>query len=381
MKDAKVMSSMQYCDISRIECRERNGTSRVSAMVNGEPLWFESADAALRPSAEAIASAFLVPALHHHMPMRVDAPLSALWLQDVPKIFEVYHEWWDYPSTLPIDCQGEGHFSARKPESGQCFSGGCDSFYSLLRGKHQTKFLVFVHGFDISYRDKYRMNKFKKPLEEISQAVGKPVIMIRTNLRKHGLFASVPWERSHGGALATMGHLLSNVLGTLIVPSSFSYDDPHPCGSHWLTDKFRSSENLEIIHDEPMYRLDKLKLMDSEPLVRRHLRVCWENKSASGNCSRCDKCVRTMIVLFVRGQLKHYPGFDQRNSLPNILDGMDPVDKEAHRRYHELIKAGLPADIEAAIRRLLARDKPPRFSSLRHAAGKVRLGIARMLPV
>lgn len=56
MKDRDVMSTMQYCDISRIECREHNGTSRVSAMVNGEPVWFESADATLRPSAEAIAS-------------------------------------------------------------------------------------------------------------------------------------------------------------------------------------------------------------------------------------------------------------------------------------------------------------------------------------
>jgi hypothetical protein len=381
MKDGDLMNDMRYCDISHIECREHNGQSRVSAIVNGEPLWFESADAALRPSAEAFASAFLVPALHNRMPMRIDASLSALWLQNIPKIFEVYHEWWGYPSALPIECQGEGYLSARKPESGQCFSGGCDSFYSLLRGKHQTKFLIFVHGLDISYRDKYRMNKFKKSLEEISQAVGKPVIMIRTNIRKHRLFASERWERAHGGVLAALGHLLSDHLGTLIVPSSFSYDDSHPCGAHWRTDQFRSSENLQIIHDEPLYRLDKLKLMDSEPLVRRHLRVCWENKSASGNCSRCDKCVRTMIVLFVRGQLKYYPGFDQRNSLPDILDGMDPVDKDIHRRYHDLIKAGLPADIEAAIRRLLGREKPSRFSSLRHVAGKVRLGIARMLPV
>ncbi len=373
------MSTIVYCDINRIECRRHNGTSRVSAMVNGQPVWFESADAALAPSAEAFASVFLIPALHHRMPLRINVPLSPLWRGNVNKIFEVFHEWWDYSASLPIESAGEAEIPAKKQASGQCFSCGADSFFSLLRGRHRTNFLIFAHGYDMSYRDMHRMRKCKKSLTEVSEAMGRPIIVLRTNLRKHPLFASAPWERTHGGALAALGHLLSDVLGTLVIPSSYTYDDLHPCGSHWRTDPYWSAENMEIIHDDAdLYRLEKLKTMDSEPLVRRHLRVCWENNSASGNCSRCDKCVRTMIVLYLRGQLRHYPVFDQHKSLPDILDAMDPVDKDVHRRYEDLLKEGLPADIEAAVRRLLMRDRPPRYSSIRHAVDKLRLAVARI---
>jgi len=373
------MNSTQYCGISAITSRQRNGVSRVSAMVDGQPVWFESSDAPLTASAEALGSAFLIPALHYGRPMRIHAPLSPQWRSNAQKLLEVFHKWWDYPEALSIDSDGEALAGERRPDGGQCFSGGADSFYSLLRGKHATRYLVTVHGFDVSIRDRFRMRKFKESLAAVSKAVGRPSIVLRTNLRKHRLFASVPWERTHGAALAVVGHLLSGVIGHLVIPSSFNDDDAHPCGSHWLTDPMWSSEGVEIIHDDPsLYRLDKLKTMVCEPLVRQHLRVCWENGAACGNCSRCDKCVRTMIVLAVRGQLEHFPVFDGQTPLPAILDAMDPVPKDLHRRYQALIDEGLPQDVELAVRRLLRRQRPPRFSRLRRTLRKAKLALARI---
>ncbi|MHB1035728.1 MAG: hypothetical protein ACYC35_12990 [Pirellulales bacterium] len=348
-------------------------------MVDGDPVWFESADVALRPSPEAFASSFFGSAIHRRRPLYFRGPLSAAWRENVAKMLGLWHEWWDYPETFPIESQADAAAGQRHPDSVQAFSGGCDSFYTLLRKNHPTRYLVFVHGFDISYRDRYRMRKYRDSFHEVCRATGKIPIVIRTNLRRHPLFAAAPWERTHGGALAAIGHLLSDVAGQLVIASSYTYDDPHPCGSHWRTDPLWSSDRLEVFHDDAtLYRLNKLKTMDAEPLVQRSLRVCWQNKATFGNCSRCDKCVRTMIVLAMRGQLQNYPVFDRHTPLADILDSMDPVSKDVYRRYEELIAEGMPPDLEAAARRLLARQRPARFSSVRHTIRKARLVLARV---
>jgi hypothetical protein len=373
------MVTARSCEIGRIECRQHNGISRVSARVDGRPVWFESADVALRPSAEAFASAFLVPALHHRLALRIAAPLSPLWLRNVGKLCGVFHQWWEYPDAPAIQCEGELECPAKKPHSGQCFTGGADSFYSLLRGSHQTDYLVFVHGYDISYRDQPRMRSFRPSLAAVSEAVGRPALVLRTNLRKHPSFASTPWERTHGAALAVVAHLLSDRIGALVVPSTQRYDDPDPCGSHWSTDPLWSSESMEIIHDDTrLIRLDKLKSLECEPLVRRHLRVCWENRTVWGNCSRCEKCARTMIVLAARGQRQHFPTFDRRTPIPAILDAMGPLPERMHCHYHALLREGLPAEIESAVLRMLQRARPARGASLRLAARKVKLALGRI---
>ena len=373
------MIQMQQCEIGRIESGEHQGISRVTAVVNGEPVWFESAEVQLQPSAEALASAFLVPAAHYGVPLRIHAPLSRLWQENVENILSVLHEWWDYPTFLKITADGESELPQRKPSTAQCFSGGVDSFYSLLRGRRQTQYLVCVHGYDMSYRDPLRMRKFRPSLDAVAEAVNRRAVVVRTNLRKHHVFSSVPWIRTHGGALAALGHLLSPTIGSLVIPSTYAGDDPHPCGSHWRIDPLLSAENMQIIHDDAKaFRLEKLKFLDREPLVQRHLRVCWENRTVWGNCSRCDKCVLTMIVLASHGQLQHFPGFDRRTPLPVILDMMGPVDVDMRHRYQKLIDKGLPADIESAIVSLLKRDRPPRFSSVRRAVRKFKLAAGRI---
>ena len=375
----EAMLDREYCDIGPIEASRSGDTHRVSAMVCGHPVWFESANAVLRPSVEAFGSSFLVPALHARRPLRFNGPLSRLWRENVAKLVCIFHRWWDYPETLAIESEGQAVPADKKPDGAECFSGGADSFYSLLRMNHATRYLVFVHGFDMSYRDGYRMRKYRPALEEICRATGRIPIVIRTNLRKHPFFSQVMWENSHGGALAAIGHLLADSAGRIVIASSCTYDELEPWGSHWETDPLWAAENLEIVHDDAtLYRLNKLKTMAEEPLVQQHLRVCFKNLAAHGNCSRCDKCVRTMLVLHRRRQLQNYPVFDRRTPLTAILDSMDPVPENMHYRYEELIRDGMPAEIEAAVRRLLARQRPPRYSRLRRTVRKVKL--ARRAP-
>ena len=349
------------------------GGLRVVAQVNGEDLWFESDSAEIAASPEAFATALLVPALHADAQLVVDAPLDPLWRENVEQICRQFHEWWNYSSRAPLvaTTRTSGELSP-SAATVQCFSGGCDSFYSLLCGGHDSTALLLVHGFDIPDFDSKRFSHARRSAETVAAAVGKRLIAVRTNLRRHSAFRLATWERTHGGALAAVGHLLVPQFGRLIIPSSYTYADPTPWGSHWMVDKFWASSGMAIQYDDAtLYRLDKLKQMASEPLVRNHLRVCYEEPVLQGNCSRCDKCVRTMLQLEILGELANYPVFDRDTPLVEILDSIPDVGPYLPHRFRQLIAEGLAPDLAAAVERLLARQPSPRSAWWRRLKSKV----------
>ena len=60
-----------------------SGAHRVSADIDGLPLWFESADLELAPSPEAFASAMLIPALSKGESVVLQEPCDPQWLDNV----------------------------------------------------------------------------------------------------------------------------------------------------------------------------------------------------------------------------------------------------------------------------------------------------------
>jgi hypothetical protein len=375
-------ASGQPIEINELTKRQRRGVCRVSAVVADYPVWFESADADLSPSWEAFASAFLVPALHLRRPIKIAGPVDGCWRENIESICQRMHEWWGCSSTAQITSKGLAELPPPKAEIGQFFSGGVDSFYSLLRGKHPSRHLVFVHGFDIPHYDMIRFRGALRSLREVADQAHRSLIVVRTNLRRHPLYNSsmASWERTHGGALAATGHLLSSVLGGVVVPSSYDAVDNVPCGSHQDLDPQWSTSNFRLIHDEPIYRLRKLKQIAAEPILRRNLRVCWENLSIQGNCSRCGKCVRTMLVLLAADQLRHFQAFDQRIPLTKILEGPVIEAESTRKRYQEILADGLPEDVANAVRRLLERKTITRNEPVQSVIRRFRNALLRICP-
>ena len=92
-----------------------------------------------------------------------------------------------------------------------------------------------------------------------------------------------------------------------------------------------------------------------EPLVQAHLRVCWENLKAAGNCSSCEKCCRTMLTLAQHGMLRQFRVFEPAR-LVNAVGELPPLHPDIWVVYRKTL-SGLSPELADAVRRLLVRSE------------------------
>jgi hypothetical protein len=349
-----------------------NGVSRVTADVDGTPLWFESADIELAASPEAFASAMLFSSVHRRRSLVSEAPLSDVWLEGAGQIMTAWNEWWGYAPVPPI--------AKRRPDSDSgnlssalMFSAGVDSYHSLLCGSNPD-LLVSVHGFDIPLNDTARMDTLRLALQETAKARGVRPIVIRTNLREHPS-AGRPslWERSHGGGLAAIGHLLSAKIGRLIISASWFLPDEQPWGSHSRTDRFFSANGLFVDHyGADTRREEKVAAVAADRIALRHVRVCYKNVADSRNCSHCEKCVVTMLHLMEHGALDRCDAFDNRD-LAARISALPFIHYYYNISTRILERGKLEPEVERALSRVLGRSRRA------HALLKVRSRIRQTL--
>jgi hypothetical protein len=189
--------------------------------------------------------------------------------------------------------------------------------------------------------------------------------VVRTNLREHpALGKPYLWERGHGGALASIGHLLSGEVGEIFISSSYALSRERPWGSSSKTDPLFSTNGFNVRYfggDTP--REDKVKRIAFDPLVQKHLRVCWENRNPAGNCSRCPKCVVAMLHLAELRALDRFEVFDASTELadrvadiPLLRHHINLCDRIAQ---HGLLDARTTAAVAALVKR--SRRAAPLF--------------------
>ncbi len=339
---------------------------RVGMWVDGREIWFSTADAPLDTSAEAFATAMLVPAMHAGRPLTVDQPTCATWTRHLQPLASAYRTLW-YPDAAPphaipqVKPTGEDASMMPRlplaPLTALCFSGGVDAFHTLLAGTTTPDMLVYVAGYDVKLRDHARLTAVEGLLRRVAAATGQRAVMVATNLRQHPLVRQTPWLREFGAALAAVGHMLAPQVRRMLI-SSDGLGFTHPeVGSRPDTDPLFSSATLAVEHVAASNtRLEKIRHIGGDPLVRQHLRVCWQNVAGQANCGRCEKCVRTMLALDACGHLGHYRSFRQGTGLVDAIDGLPSVDHVVLPFYRDLLAAGLPTRAAAAVWRLIDRS-------------------------
>lgn len=242
--------------------------------------------------------------------LRVDMPVHGDLLAGARDVIDIWARWFPHLRSISIDAPVvDNSIVGGNRGLGSFFSGGVDSFFTALRHRPELDALVFVWGFDIPRSNPTAWHTALAANETVAQELGLTLIPVVTNLRETR-FARTNWTRlSHGAALAGVAQALGGMFQTVLIPSSASYRDLRPWGSHPETDARFTSRRVRIVHDGAEWRrAEKTEAVAESELALRHLRVCYASERGT-NCGRCKRCYRTMLALEAIGALGRCTAF------------------------------------------------------------------------
>jgi hypothetical protein len=349
-------------DVARVRRDATGASDRVAAEVGGTEVFFESDDLELSAAPELFASALLPAVAQRHWKLRMTDALDPEWLAGAREILRTWSGWWQTPADLDdlLDAPHGVPSSGAPAGVGLCFSAGLDAFHTLLRSGRKIDYLVFAHGYDIPIDDERRFAAAEASIRAVAAEVGARPVVVRTNLRGHRPLKGAGWGRTHGGALAALGHACSGELGELLISSAYTRESGYDWGSTWDTDPGWSSSRLKVTHYGDAFTRDaKMRAVVREPLVREHIRVCWENRAETGNCGECEKCVRTMVHVSLLGEdVARWP-FGGEGSLAERIDRVESVHPQQVSSYLPMIELCEDHELRAAMERLTERAYDP----------------------
>ena len=285
-------------------------------------VWFRSSIGGLSLHGDVLLAAGLLPAMALGEPLEVPLPVSPELLDATDVLQDVFAGWYREFRRVEVRAAGgtvrRGRRRAKRAEPVACFfSGGADSFYSVLEHRDRLTHLLLIYGFDVGVDDQAMRAQVDQHLRTAADELGLPLVEVETNLREFSDNHHCYWGlHYHGAALAVIGQVLRTTFGEVIAGSSYPYPSLFPWGSHPMTDPLwvAGEELVFTHHGNEADRVDKLARVADSDIAMAHLRVCFENLDGAYNCGRCEKCVRTMVGLRVTG------GLDRAKTLPTQLD-------------------------------------------------------------
>jgi len=335
--------------------------------IDGEDVVVRAPGHRLADVPEAWATLLAIPAARTGATVELPAAVDPRWLAGAQENVAQAAGWWGGDDVLglqtppPTIWPRTQRFLGLGPNPARgralCFTGGVDSFFSLLAGDHRPTHLLFVHGYDLPLDDVDRRAAASQAIQAVAEARGLVPLEVETNLRHHHCFARASWEHTHGAALVCIALLLRGELGALVIPPSYATSRLIPWGSHpELDERWSLPGVLAVEHgDAGPFRRERLRAVATDPLVHAHLRVCWAHLQPGVNCGRCEKCVRTMIDLEYLGQLDAVATFPHDRDLPELIDAMTVLPASIVPMWRDLGNLPIRPEVVAAIERLLAR--------------------------
>ena len=346
---------------------------RLACRVDGRKIWFNSKDVELSGTDEALVSMFLLPAACAGRPLQVEGRLDDQFVLGIRSLLEVAEEWWHYHRVGVQDDRGDVSMRLfetdrtllpqRSPRAALYFSGGVDSFYSLFQHREELSALVFLRGFDLRLRDRTKesLDGAERSVRDVCDQLNLQPIVVETNLRGHPLMKMPPWGVAHGGALAGIGHLMGDRFGSFLISASYPASwEGAKYGTHRFIDPLWSSSRLDFRHvGDECSREEKFRQIAQQALVQKHLRVCGKSPTPDVNCGRCEKCLRTRLIL-----AKHHPGL-RIQTLPtdhSLLEDLGRLEKKINRDlcrvYRQLAAPPMQKPVAEAIYALINRSMP-----------------------
>ncbi|MFN2615837.1 MAG: hypothetical protein ABR581_01800 [Thermoleophilaceae bacterium] len=311
-------------------------------------------------TADSVLALTLLVAMRLGLPLALREGASPRLLAAVPTLQAIFSSWDPGLQRVPVDADGRAVAAATRGEGVACFfSGGVDSFYTLLANRQAVTHIVFVHGFDLRLEAADARAGATQTAAAVARELDLQLVEVETDLREL-VDRHLPWGFAHGPALASVGLLFQECFREVLVPATHTYADLLPWGSHPLVDPLWSTELTEFVHHgADTTRIDKCRLLaDSETAMSR-LRVCWENPGSRQNCGECEKCLRTMVNLAAVGALERCSTLPDRLE-PDEIAGMtlrDANDRAfAVENLQALERLGAEPALQSALRESLTRQ-------------------------
>jgi hypothetical protein len=337
------------------------------------PVWFAASEDFGR-EADFLLPLTLPSAMVTGSRLRLPGTFSPQLLSTVPKIQDIFCLWAEAEESwglefqrVPVHAKVRSRPVADRASGVAClFSGGLDSFYTLLKHRDEVTHLIFVHGFDIPLTNQTLRAQAVQAAREGARELGKTLIEVETNFRSLFSDPLINWRVNMGAALASVALLFQNRFRNVLIAASNTYTVLDPWGSHPLLDPLWSTELTEIQHDGcEATRTEKAAYISEYELALEWLRVCLVNPNKPTsvyNCGRCEKCLRTMIDLRIAGALercKTLPSTIDLKAVANMDVAGSTIMPFARHRLKVLERLGTEPDLARALAEAIKKSSPP----------------------
>lgn len=199
------------------------------------------------------------------------------------------------------------------------FSGGLDSYFTLIQNIKYSPKLITIWGADIPFDDITGWKSASKHVKNVSKTFNLDYCFIKSPFRRVVDYLSLnnlvekksnsEWWHDFQHGIGIIGHaapvVYKNKLNMVYIASTYSINDKQvSCASYPTIDNNVRIGSCKVIHDGFEYtRQDKvLKVCKYSITTNKkiHLRVCWE-VAGGHNCSACEKCIRTIMGIYAEG--------------------------------------------------------------------------------
>jgi hypothetical protein len=198
-----------------------------------------------------------------------------------------------------------------------------DSFFTIWKHlpqnqpdpDYQITHGLFIKGFDILPSEDQHFKFLYEKYNHAARKIGIELIPLETNIVSI-LHPRLQLPHFYGPIILGAGIALAGGFRRFFIPSSWDYKKllKNPYTSDPLLDRLLSTETLDIIHHGSTHlRVDKIHEISGWEIAQKLLWVCEVHNFGKDtwNCSRCEKCVRTMIPIYALGKLKDFSTFNK----------------------------------------------------------------------
>lgn len=297
-------------------------------------------------------------------PLELCRPVDALLLDNALERLQTW-AWWSErhrPVKIEADVAAPDAAPDRHRRTVSLFSGGVDSFYTVLRPRDAAiDDLMLIHGaFDLMHAKRAAFERVWAKLAAAADALGKVLIPATTNLLHTRLGKTDLVYISQGSMMGAVPLALERRFARILIPASIDLDWHQPWGTHPLTDALLSTTRTRVGEDGvPMRRVDKTAFIARSEVALAALRVCLFSGDES-NCMDCEKCLRAAIQLEAMGVLDRASAFPRRTLDPQRIRRMTIGDPHVRHYYDDLRsicrQLGRP-DLADAVEHALARAR------------------------